>query len=84
MHDFVISCVDHLENMSSLRYANIDTFHYKMPKNHIPAQITSDLIRKGFMYLDAVTLTMVHTCVLKFKMREFPGGPVVRTLYFHC
>lgn len=47
--DFIISGVDHSENMSSLRYGNIDLLHCKMPENHLPANITSDLIRKVFV-----------------------------------
>lgn len=30
------------------------------------------------------TITIVDTEALKISFREFPGGPVVRTVHLHC
>ena len=47
---FVTSCVDHLENIGSIRYANllnVDTFQHMNLKNYILI-ITANLTRKVF------------------------------------
>jgi len=67
---FVTSCIDHLENTGSMRYADlphVDTFQYIISKNHMLIRKTTNLIRKVFKYQKAVKLMKVDTSFLKFS-----------------
>ena len=67
MHDFIISCIGHLENIGLLSYEDLsnNTFRYTVSKNQF--YITTDLIRKIFMYPEAVSQShSVHTSFSKF------------------
>ena len=49
MHDFVISCLDYLENIGSLTYVALTTFgtfHHTVSKHNI--NVTTRLIKKVF------------------------------------
>lgn len=72
MHDIVILCFGHLENISLLNYTNIlkdNSFHYKTPKLHI-ISITNGVIKKNkkaFKYCKALQLKVADISFLKFQ-----------------
>lgn len=67
-HDFVILCTGHLENISSLNYAdlsNVILFHdenWKFPFVAIPIE----LLRNFHKYWEGVKLAVAKTCFQKF------------------
>ena len=36
------------------------------------------------LYAEINTLQINYTLIIFLKMKDFPGGPVIKTLYFHC
>lgn len=58
MHDFIMSYIDHLENIGSLSYtdlSNVDASYYQIQEHHIHNN-TNNLIRKVFEYWVAIKL----------------------------
>ena len=68
MCDFVTSCVDHIENIGSLSYAdlpNFNTFHYTTSKT-ILVNISTYIIKRVFKYWEAIKLVVEDTSLAKF------------------
>ena len=70
MHDF-ISCIGHLKNIGLLSYEDLplnNTFHFTTLEKITFINVTNDLIRKGFMYQEAIKLKV---CIQIFQNFSF-------------